>query len=296
MHRLLREPLLHFLILGALLFALYGWLNRNALQSPDEVVVDQARVEALATQFERAWQRPPTRAELQGLVDHWAREEIIYREGLAAGMERDDDVVRRRVVQKMSFLTDGMAADVPSEADLQAWLQGHEDDYRVAATYTLDQVYFDPRRHGDTLDRVVARAAEALERDPKAKVGDPTLLPAMLDRASADEVARTFGRRFADALASLPDGRWSGPVASGFGVHLVRIQTRIPGRVPQLAEVRAAVERDLLNARSREASEAFYQELRKRYTIRMEANLDRVGDGTSAASRPGNAAATTGPQ
>ena len=132
MRRLLAEPLLHFLFLGALLFVLYGWLNRDGLRPNDEVVVDQARVEALAARFERAWQRPPSRNELQGLVDNWIREEIIYREGLSEGMDRDDEVVRRRVVQKMSSLAEGMAADVPSEADLQRWLREHPDDYRVA--------------------------------------------------------------------------------------------------------------------------------------------------------------------
>ena len=246
MHRLLREPLLHFLILGALLFVLYGWLNRNALQSPDEVVVDQARVDALATQFERAWQRSPTRTELQGLIDHWVREEIIYREGVAAGMERDDEVVRRRVVQKMAFLTDGMASDVPGEADMHAWLREHADGYRIAPVYTLQQVYFDPARHGDGLDHVIAAAKSRLQRDPQARVGDATLLPVSLEQASADEVARIFGERFSEAMANLPVGRWSGPVVSGFGVHLVRIDARTPGRVPALAEVRQAVERDLL--------------------------------------------------
>jgi hypothetical protein len=275
----------------------YGWLNRGALQSPDEIVVDQTRVDGLVTQFERVWQRPPTKDELQGLVDHWVREEIIYREGVAAGMERDDEVVRRRVVQKMAFLTDGMAADVPSDAELQDWLRKHADDYRVAPIYSLQQVYFDPARHGDQLDSAIAAASTALQRNPQARVGDPTMLPATLDRASADEVARTFGARFADALVPLPDGRWSGPVVSGFGVHLVRIETRTPGRVPALAEVRKEVERDLLNARSRQASEEYYQGLRKRYTVKVEADLtSAAGNASSATPRPGEAATAVNAQ
>ncbi len=296
MRRLLREPLFHFLVLGALLFVLYGWADRDAFQAPDEVVVDQARVDALATQFERVWQRQPNKAELQGLVDHWVREEIIFREGLSAGMERDDEVVRRRVVQKMSFLTDGMAADVPSEADLQAWLRDHADDYRVAPVYTLQQVYFDPARHGDGLDSAIAAATAALRRNPQARVGDPSMLPTTLNQTSADEVTRAFGQHFTDALVQLPDGRWSGPVVSGFGVHLVRIDMRTPGRVPALTEVRQAVERDLLNARSRQASEEFYQALRKRYTVKIEADLTRAGNASSATSRAGNAATSAATQ
>jgi hypothetical protein len=296
MHRLFREPLLHFLVLGALLFALYGGVNRNGLQAPGEVVVDQARVQALAMQFERVWQRSPTRTELQGLIDQWVREEIIYREGVATGMERDDEVVRRRVVQKMAFVTDGMAADVPSDADLEDWLRRHADDYRIAPGYTLQQVYFDPRRHGEQLDSDIAAATSALQRDPQARVGDPTMLPTTLNQTSADEVTRAFGQRFSDALAPLPDGRWAGPVVSGFGVHLVRIDARTSARVPTLAEVRPAVERDLLNARSSQASEDFYRALRKRYTVKIEADLDSIGGGSSAASRPGSAATAASTQ
>ncbi|WP_342315628.1 peptidylprolyl isomerase [Lysobacter sp. FW306-1B-D06B] len=277
MRRLLREPLLHFLILGALLFAIYGWLNRGLSLTRDEVRVDQSRVQLLVTQFERTWQRPPTREELQGLVDDWVRNEILYREGLAQGLDRNDEIVRRRVVQKVTSLTDGMAADVPSQTDLQAWLRDHRDDYRVAASYTFQQIYFDPARHGDALASVIESAAAALRRDPNAPVGDPTLLPAVMRQADTGEVARTFGTDFANALAPLPEGRWAGPVPSGFGLHLVRIQARTPGRVPALAEVREAVERDLLHARSRQAAEAYYDSLRKRYTVKMEADLDRAG-------------------
>jgi predicted pyridoxine 5'-phosphate oxidase superfamily flavin-nucleotide-binding protein len=264
-----------------LLFALYGWLNRNLSLTPGEVVVDQSRVALLAAQFERTWQRQPARKELQGLVDDWVRDEIIYREGLAQGVDRNDEIVRRRVVQKMSFLVDGMAADVPTEADLQNWLREHPDDFLVAPSYTLRQVYFDPARHGDVLASVVESAMASLQRNPNAPVGDATLLPASMSEAEAGEVARTFGNDFANALAPLPDGRWAGPVPSGFGVHLVRIDARTPGRVPALAEVREAVERDLLHARSRKAAEVFYDSLRELYTVKMEADLDRPVDGPS---------------
>ena len=124
-------------------------------------------------------------------------------------------------------------------------------------------------------------------------MGDATLLPATLRDADADEVARTFGRDFADALARLPEDRWTGPVASGFGLHVVRIDARTPGRTPPLAEVRQAVERDLLHARSLQASEAFYQALRERYTVKMQVDLERVGGGSSS-RRAASAAAVVG--
>lgn len=289
LRRLLREPLLHFIVLGALLFAAYSWVG--GAQAPNAtIVVDRARVDALSAQFERVWQRAPTPTEKQVLIDAWVREEVLYREGLAAGLDRDDDIVRRRVVQKMTFLNEAMVADVPTDAELEAWLRDHPDDYRVAPRYTLHQVYFDPRQQGgESLTRELAQARARLRRDAHANVGDTAMLPPTLRDASADEVQRTFGSHFARALESLPVGRWSDPVASGFGVHLVRIEVRTPARMPSLAEVRREVERDLLGERTRKASEAFHDTLRKRYTIRIEADLEeraadeaRAGASTTA--------------
>jgi hypothetical protein len=278
MRRVLREPLLHFLILGVLLFAIYGALHGDALRSSHEIIVDQARVATLATQFQRVWQRSPTPPELQSLIDNWAREEILYREGLAAGMDRDDEVVRRRVVQKMLFEADAMAADVPSEADLEDWLRKHPDEYRIAPYYTLHQVYFDPHRHSDELERVTGLALAALERDQQAQVGDASMLPASLVDADTVDIARVFGESFAAALPQLPTGRWTGPVVSGFGVHLVLIDSRTPARAPALAEVRKAVERDLLNARTQDAKDEFYRAMSKRYTVKIELDAAKVGN------------------
>lgn len=282
--RWLREPMLHFLALGALLFVVYGWVNPDMLREPSEIVVDQAQVEALANRFQRVWQRPPDHDELQGLIDAWVRDEILFREGVAIGMDRDDEVVRRRVVQKMIFLNESLAAEVPTEAELQAWLDAHPDDYRMAPHYLLRQLYFDPLRHDDDLQHAIAGAMKALQRNPDARLGDTTLLPAELVDASAEVVARTFGAKFADALPDLPDGRWAGPVESGFGLHLVRIDARVPERVPELAQVRGAVERDLLNARNRQANEAFQDALRSRYTVRIEADTPAPSTGSSVAT------------
>jgi hypothetical protein len=271
LRRLLGEPLLHFLALGALLFWLYGTLNAGRPAAPDEIVVDRARLESLAAQFERVWRRAPGEQELRGLVDGWVREEVLYREGLALGLDRDDPVVRRRVGQKLSFLADARAAgEAPSEAELRAWLEAHPDDYRVEARYGLRQVYFDPVRRGERLAADVAAARAALERGAGEAAGDASLLPASLEETAASELARVFGPEFAQAVARLPVGGWHGPLASTFGVHLVELRSLDPARLPALDEVRAELERDLLRARSEEAAEAFYQSLRERYRVRVE--------------------------
>lgn len=262
----LREPLLHFVALGAMLFVLDAAVRRDAPARADAIVVDRARIAGLVARFERVWLRPPTPAERDGLVASFVREEVLYREGLALGLDRDDPVIRRRIGQKMAFLADAEARAEASDAELQAWLDAHPDAYRVPSHTTLRQVFFDPARRGARLEAEIAAARAALGAGRDAQ-GDATLLPATLDRATDAEIARVFGDAFAEAVATLPAGGWHGPVASSYGVHLVEIGAREAGRVPALAEVREAVERDLLQARADEASDAFYESLRRRYEV-----------------------------
>jgi PPIC-type PPIASE domain len=267
--RLLREPLLHFFVLGAALFAVYGWMNRGAATAPSEIFVSRDQVRAFEAQFERVWQRPATPQELQHLVDNWVREEIFYREGLAMGLDRDDPVVRRRVGQKVEFIIDGAAPTMPTIAELQAWLDAHPASYSIEPVYSLQQVYFNPERHGASLDRVIAAARRGLESG-KTVHGDTTMLPAALESAAQFDVERQFGTAFAAALEDLPVGKWQGPVKSGFGVHLVLVGARTGGARPQLEQVRAEVERDVLRARAMAANEAMYARLRANYRVRVE--------------------------
>jgi hypothetical protein len=269
MRRLLQEPLLHFLILGALLFGLYSWLRAGAPKAADEIVLSRGQVQSLQAQFERVRQRPPTAEELQGLVESWVREEIFYREGVAMGLDRDDPVVRRRVGQKLEFIVDGATPTPPTAAELQAWLDAHADKYQVEPRYTLTQIYFDVARHGEKLDADVAAVRRALDAG-KTPAGDPTLLPLALDEAEAAELKRVFGKEFADAVKALPVGAWQGPLRSAFGVHLVKLSAREAGRLATLDEVRAEVERDLLHARTTQTNAARYQKLRARYTVRTD--------------------------
>ena len=276
MRRLLREPLLHFFVLGAVLFGLYTWLHRSLPSAPNEIVVSPGQVASLQAQFQRVWQRPPTAQELQGMVDNWVREEIFYREGLAMGLDRDDPVVRRRISQKMQFIVDSAVPAAPTAKELQAWLDAHPDKYAIEPTYSLRQIYFDPARHKESLDADIATARRALDSG-RAVASDSTLLPGTLDAATATEVGRVFGTEFAQALKDLPVGRWQGPVRSGFGMHLVEVRAVGAGRSATLAEVRTAVERDLVQARTQEATDAVYQRLRANYVVRMSATADSSG-------------------
>jgi hypothetical protein len=268
MRKLLREPLLHFLLLGVALFALYGSLNDGRPQN--EIFVSRGQLRSLESQFARVWQRPPTPQELNHLVDNWVREEILYREGLVMGLERDDPVVRRRIAQKVEFVLDGAMPAAPTEVELQAWLDSHAEKYSVESRYSLRQVYFDPARHGDALAEAIRGAQASLEAG-RANVGDSTTLPATMT-ASASEIARIFGSEFEIALRTLPPGGWQGPVSSGFGIHLVELRDREAGRKASLDEVRASVTRDLMYARSEEATNAFYERVKATYLVRIAAS------------------------
>lgn len=269
MRRLLREPLVHFLGLGVLLFLLYGWVRDGILDAPDEIVVSRWQLESLQMQFQRVRQRPPTPEELQGLLDSWVREEVFYREGLAAGLDRDDPVVRRRVGQKIEFMLDVAPQVAPTNAELQAWLDAHSDRYAIEPRYSMRQIYFDPARHGNKIDETIAAALSAL-RAGKPVAGDLTMLPAELEAATESDIERQFGAEFAASLEGLPVGGWNGPLKSEFGLHLVELSASDPGRPATLEEARNAVERDLQVARTEEAKNAYYEKLRSKYTVRVE--------------------------
>jgi parvulin-like peptidyl-prolyl cis-trans isomerase-like protein len=272
--RLLAEPLLHFLILGAALFATYAILSKGGPSAPDRIVVTQGQIETMAALFARNWQRPPSDEELEGLIRGYVREEVLYREGLALGLDRDDPMIRRRIGQKLEFVAEGAEAAEPSEEQLQAFLDSHGAAFAAEPRSTFRQVYLDPRRHAKTLAADADRMLVALNRPGGAHdaddLGDPTLLPPRFENAAASEVSKALGSEFATALARLEPGRWQGPLVSGYGAHLVQVTERVEARNPVLAEVRDAVKREWESNRRAEGSEKLYRKLLARYTVILQ--------------------------
>ncbi len=268
--RLLREPLLHFLAIGGVIFLLFGALAGPGPGPADTIVVGPERIEWLAKGFQAVWRRPPSDDELRALIDEHVREEIYYREALALGLDRNDTVVRRRLRQKMEFLTD-TAADLlePSAGELEAWLAANEQAYRSGPRLAFEQIYLGETPAPDS----VTLSLIALQSDPvtdPSAVGESTLLPAGLDLSSSGAVDGVFGQGFFERLAELPPGVWAGPVASTYGVHLVRIRDSLPARMPPLEEVRDAVSRDWKSAKAREIRELHYVRLRERYVVEIQ--------------------------
>ena len=274
MKHLMREPLLHFLLLGAVLFVAFGFLRDNGAPRQTHIVVSAGKIEHLAALFARTWQRPATREELEGLINDFIREEVAYREGLALGLDRDDTIIRRRIRQKLDFIAEDLTSQVePTEADLVAYLAAHPDNFRIAPRLSFRQVYVNPEQHRNGYDAHVRALVMALNRDASidaSGLGDRIQLEHGYANISTRDIARLFGAQFATALVALPPGTWQGPIPSGYGVHLVIVDEHHDGRLPPLDAVRDAVRREWENARRKERIEQFYRRLLEKYTIIVE--------------------------
>jgi hypothetical protein len=270
---MLKEPLFHFLLLAIAIFAAYFALNRSVGARIDKIVVTRATIEQLATRFAANWQRPPTAEELKGLVDDSVKEEIYYREALALGLDKNDVLIRRRLRQKMEFLIDAEAEGIaPTDAELETYLKAHADAFAADAKVSLQQVFLNPQRHADP-DADAAMLLMQLRTDKSADpfaLGDATLLPSELSLTDMSSIQQMFGGDFVAGLANSPEGQWIGPIASAFGLHLVRVTERKTGGVPKLDLVRAAVAREWVNDRRKALEAASFQKLSARYQVVVE--------------------------
>jgi hypothetical protein len=267
-----REPLLHFLLIGIVLFAVFG-----KFASPDRagkhIVVSQTMVDQMAQEFQARWMRPASDQELSGLIDSYVQDEILYRHGLSLGLDRDDPVIKRRVRQKLELMSEEQNAQAaPTEAELAAYLQKNPAQFLRPATVSFEQIFLEAPGDQADVERAVAAARAAVARgtDPR-KLGRASMLAARVENASQDEVARDFGAAFAAALTTLPLNEWTGPVTSGFGTHLVRVTARAAAVLPPLAEVRPLVAREWENARRTRSRDDNYQKLRQEYDVLIEA-------------------------
>ena len=267
---MLREPLFHFLLIGGLLFVVFGLRQGPATESADRIVVDAGQIEQLVAQFQRTWMRPPTPQEVDGLIESQIRDEVYYREALALGLDKDDPVMRRRMRQKLEFIFEDLTAETPTEEQLSAYLAENEDYFRIEPRVSFQQLYLNPDQRADPVGDAGRLLASLEEGADPAASGDMSLLPPGMTLASTTEISRTFGREFAVELSQMPPGGWQGPVYSGLGVHIVRVTDREEGRLPELAEVRPIVEREWQAKRRQELKDQSYERLRQGYEIVVE--------------------------
>jgi parvulin-like peptidyl-prolyl isomerase len=270
--RLIREPLVHFLLLAGLIFAAYGLLA-GKVETEGAIVVTPAKVEQMASVFARTWQRPPTTDELKGLIDDYVKEEIYVREAMRLGIDQDDTVIRRRLRMKMEFLNDAQAEATPAtDAELAAYLASNPGKFQEAPRVAFEQVYLNAQKRGPAAQADAAALLVSLKKDAAfaAEAGDPTLLPPSVPLTDRQGISQLFGDEFAAAVVALPVGDWQGPVPSGFGLHLVKMTDQEAGRLPALAEIRPQVEREWLNDRREAMARQKLGELLKRYKVTVE--------------------------
>ena len=265
----LREPLLHFVVIGAVLFAVTALRQKQVEHA--EIRITAGEVAQLAAFWETQAQRKPTAEELQALIEERIDEEVLAREAVRLGLDRDDVIVRRRLAQKMAFVSDDLAVVAePEEKGLREYFDAHREAYTTPDLYALRHVYFNPDRH-KTLDADAQRALQKLSRGANAnEVGDPFMLPLELADVSRDDIARDFGSSFADAVTGSSAGSWNGPVRSPFGVHLVKLESHTPPSTARFEDVRDRVREAYLAQKRREANVALRTKLRQQYKVVVE--------------------------
>lgn len=263
------QPLVHFLILGALIFVTYGLVapvsDPEPESSGEEIVVTQQQLDRLFGEFEAVWQRPANLEERQSVIDSYIREEILVREALRLGLDQGDTVMRRRLAQKMDFLSTSAARSLqPTEEDLATFYKSNEDDYRRPGLIAYEHVFLGPSADEELLEDLRANLRRG--EDPE-QLGKKTLLPFRMRLSERARVDGLFGEGFFEKLEALPLNGWQGPVRSGYGEHLVRVFDRQSPEVLSFERVRENVIEDWTQRRAQRIRAEALEAMRKRYRI-----------------------------
>ncbi len=268
MLRLLKDPLVHFLLIGAALFGASAWRGEVVRAGRERITITAEQVSKARDTAALSQGRELSPAETSDLVESMVREEVLYREALTLGLDKNDDDVRRRLVEKMNYLTQDLADPASSPEELQAFYAASPELFTIPPLVSFDQVFFSPNERGDKLDADAAAGLVALRAGkPSDQVGDHTPLRAAYDDAPRDQVRVLFGDTMAEALFTAPPGDWAGPYRSDFGLHLVRLRSRTESRLPPYDEIAARVAEEFGAKRRREANEATYRRLRAHYNV-----------------------------
>jgi hypothetical protein len=281
--RWLREPLLHFLLIGIALFAVYAYAHRGrgGIESPRQIALTLDDLRQMDMYFESQWHRQPTPAEFQVMVEDRVREEVLYREALAMGLDKDDTIVKRRMAQKMQFLAEDVAAaHEPSTAELKAWFEKNSNKFARPSRYSFRHLYFSPDKRGKKAQEDATKTLGKIAGQPE----DSKLAVSLADRfmfqdyygdRAPEALAKEFGPQFVVALEKLKPGSWQGPIESGYGWHLVFVDTVIPGRIPAFEEMEPDVKTAWLGEQKATAWQKAYAEMRAKYTVLLPAPSDK---------------------
>jgi len=277
MKRLLKEPLLHFLVLGALIFAVYSWLNRSLPDNKSAagtVRITSNEIVWLKETWSRQWQREPTRDELRGLVTDFLKEELLAREARALGLDQNDTIVRRRLAQKLEFLVqDTSRLAEPTEEDLRRFYEANPERFQTDARISFTHVFFSREKRANAATEAKAALSDLSRGANPADFGDRLLVDSEVVDADMQSVAGQFGREFAEAVFTLNPGAWNGPIESGYGLHLVRVSEVKPANRREFSEVKTQVLERWREQRQRQDNEKYFASLLKKYDVVVDENL-----------------------
>jgi len=271
-----KEPLLHFLVIGAMIFVVFSIANKEeAAVSGNKIVVSNAEIERLGYNWSKRWNRPPTETELRGLVDSYIKEEVYYREALALGLDQNDTILRRRLMQKMEFLSNDLAElNQPDESALNKYFLDNQDKYELPARISFTHIYFSLDKRGAKAAEDAERVLAGLDALRAPERGDSFMMQYDFVQETPFEVERLFGKVFTDQLFKSDINSWQGPIASGYGLgyglHLVRVSEKIDSSIPKLASVIEKVHTDLMFEQKMMMNEDIYKKFKERYEIVVE--------------------------
>jgi len=297
--RWLREPLLHFLLLGGALFVVYGYFERGigAADTSKQIRLTPDDVYAMGIYFQSQWRRMPTSEEFGRLVENKIQEEVLYREAVAMGLDKGDTIVKRRMAQKMQFLAEDVAAaHEPDSAELEAWYAKNAGMFALPGRISFRQIYFSPDRRGehareDAVKALAKLASQPVDSKLAASFSDPFMLQDYYGDRSPGQLAKEFGPVFAQAIFRTKPGAWQGPIESGFGWHLVFVDSLVPGRTPAFAEVEPDVKTAWLADQKAQAWRKAYETMRAKYTVLLPV-LPEPAESTQRSLPPANASPT----
>jgi hypothetical protein len=269
-----KPSLVRVLLLGLLLAGVF-WVVKGPSGNDGnlpKILISEVDVAHQAAMWERVRSRPPTREELKQALDGYVRNEMLYREALARGMDREDPRVRMALIQKMRMLAAGRAdASGGTEEDLAAFFALRKEQYKLPARLSVTHVLF--KNNDEAQARAEKLLSEFLKKEPSEaalrEAGDTSMLGSVHQSVTATDLEKRFGTDFTAEVVSLTEGEWSGPVRSGFGLHVVKVYDRVPGRIPELAEVRDKVANDLRYEARKASQEQGFQEIAGKYQISM---------------------------
>ena len=278
---IISNPLLHFLLLALLIYIIYGLFGvKQSLESERTILVTQSTINWLEESWEKRWNRPPTEKELDGLINQYVRETILYQEALNMELDRDDVIIRRRLAQKFEFLTqDLIQVPEPSDKELTAYFNENINKYKTPDLITFHHIYFDPDKRGDSTlsdaeDSKIKLNKLDYPNENLNQFGDNFMLQSYFPERSEQEIAKYFGPRFAESVFDLEQGEWIGPVLSGYGTHLVYVDAHIKAPEPDFDSVKEMLIEDWKDNKRQEINGKFFKDLIARYEIIIEEPME----------------------